>query len=170
MNWDMVSAIGEILGSVAVLVTLIYLAIQMRQNASAIQASTRQAILQEDQNMLLYVMNDPDLPMLRFKTELTDKEKIRLGCYMIMFLRMRENNWRQHKNGVLDNATWASYRSSIRTFASPRVISWINHPRIGESFDPEFIELVREILSSAPPLSRPIWLEAWDEIEPGSEG
>ena len=35
MNWDAVSAIGEIVGAVAVIVTLIYLAIQIRESARA---------------------------------------------------------------------------------------------------------------------------------------
>lgn len=42
MNWDMLSAIGEILGSVAVFVTLVYLTIQTRQSTAAIRANTRQ--------------------------------------------------------------------------------------------------------------------------------
>ncbi len=32
MNWDALGAIGELIGAVAVLLTLIYLAIQSRQN------------------------------------------------------------------------------------------------------------------------------------------
>ena len=46
MNWDALSAISEIVGAGAVLVTLIYLTVQMRQNTASVQAATRQAILQ----------------------------------------------------------------------------------------------------------------------------
>lgn len=32
MNWDAISAVGEIVGAAAVVLTLIYLAVQIRQN------------------------------------------------------------------------------------------------------------------------------------------
>jgi hypothetical protein len=35
LNWDAIGAIGEVLGAVAVVVTLIYLAVQLRQNTVA---------------------------------------------------------------------------------------------------------------------------------------
>ena len=44
MNWDAVSAIAEILGSIAVVVTLIYVAIQIRQSNRESQSSTAWAI------------------------------------------------------------------------------------------------------------------------------
>ena len=45
MNWDAVGAIGSILGAIAVVVTLFYLAAQMRQNTRAMRASARQALI-----------------------------------------------------------------------------------------------------------------------------
>jgi hypothetical protein len=33
MNWDAIGAIGEIVGALAVLITLIYLAMQIKQNS-----------------------------------------------------------------------------------------------------------------------------------------
>jgi len=38
MNWEAAGAIGEIVGSIAVLITLIYLAIQVRQNTRHVRA------------------------------------------------------------------------------------------------------------------------------------
>jgi hypothetical protein len=43
MNWDAIGAMGEILGALAVLVTLIYLAVQIRQNTSAVATATSKA-------------------------------------------------------------------------------------------------------------------------------
>jgi len=39
MNWDAIGAIGETVGALAVFLTLIYLAIQIRQNTKAVQAA-----------------------------------------------------------------------------------------------------------------------------------
>jgi hypothetical protein len=44
MNWDAVGAISQIVGAVLVGITLIYLAVQLRQNTSALKSSTFLAI------------------------------------------------------------------------------------------------------------------------------
>jgi hypothetical protein len=43
MNWEAVGAVGEILGAIAVLVTLIYLATQIKQHTLATRALTNSA-------------------------------------------------------------------------------------------------------------------------------
>ena len=42
MEWDAIGAIGEIVGAIAVVLTLGYLAVQMKQNAAATRAQTAQ--------------------------------------------------------------------------------------------------------------------------------
>ena len=44
MNWDAIGAIGEIVGAIAVFVTLVYLALQIRQNTIQSRASSHHAI------------------------------------------------------------------------------------------------------------------------------
>ena len=44
MNWEAVGAIGEVVGAFGVILTLGYLAIQVRQNSAVVRSSTRQAI------------------------------------------------------------------------------------------------------------------------------
>ena len=45
MNWDAIAAVGELLGASAVLVTLIYLAVQIRQNTSAVATATYESTM-----------------------------------------------------------------------------------------------------------------------------
>jgi len=42
MDWDAIGAVGEIVGAAAVVVTLVYLSIQMKQNTAAVQSSRRE--------------------------------------------------------------------------------------------------------------------------------
>ncbi len=43
MNWDALGAVGEIVGAVAVVATLVYLSIQIRQNTKSERASALDA-------------------------------------------------------------------------------------------------------------------------------
>lgn len=47
MNWDAIGAIGEIVGAIAVVATLIYFAIQMRQYTTGLRSATFNATMQE---------------------------------------------------------------------------------------------------------------------------
>jgi hypothetical protein len=38
VNWDAIGAVAEVIGALAVLITLIYLALQIRQNTRAINS------------------------------------------------------------------------------------------------------------------------------------
>ncbi len=40
MNWDAIGAIGEVLGALGVIATLIYLTTQLRLNTNAMRASS----------------------------------------------------------------------------------------------------------------------------------
>ena len=44
MNWDAIGAVGELIGAIAVVITLVYLAIQIRQNTKTVRASTYQSV------------------------------------------------------------------------------------------------------------------------------
>jgi hypothetical protein len=43
MNWEAIGAIGEIVGAVAVVATLFYLAVQVRQNSRFVERSNEYA-------------------------------------------------------------------------------------------------------------------------------
>ena len=45
MNWDAIGAGAEIMGALGVLVTLAYLAIQIRDNTRSLQAASLQSVL-----------------------------------------------------------------------------------------------------------------------------
>ena len=60
MNWDAISALSEFIGAIAVVVTLIYLAVQVRQNTQSIKTSTLQANTAL-WNSMFSAIADPDI-------------------------------------------------------------------------------------------------------------
>lgn len=41
MNWDAIGAIGEVVGALAVVISLVYLALQIRQNSRQVEEQIR---------------------------------------------------------------------------------------------------------------------------------
>jgi uncharacterized membrane protein len=67
VNWDAIGAVAEVIGALAVLITLIYLALQIRQNTRAINSSAldstvntisiaRQSIYENDDVARVYLV------------------------------------------------------------------------------------------------------------------
>ena len=64
---------------------------------------------------------------------------------------MRENNWFQHQNGILDDATWRAYRGSIlAVLSAPRRRTWWHDFWVERLFDPRFIAVLDDLISDAP--------------------
>ncbi|NKC01267.1 MAG: hypothetical protein GKR90_22600 [Pseudomonadales bacterium] len=151
MNWTKASAIAEITSSIAILVTLIYLAIEIGQNAEATNAEVRQSILASDQQFLEMIVADPRLNLMWYQSELSPEERTRLSFFLLTHMRMRENNWLQYQSGVLDTDTWNTYRSSlIVVLSTPQPRKWWENFNVERQFDPGFIDQVNKLIAGNP--------------------
>ncbi len=60
MDWEAIGAIGEVLGAVGVIVTLIYLSTQIRQNNKNLEETTASAVNESLLNLNGRISNDPE--------------------------------------------------------------------------------------------------------------
>jgi len=67
MSWDAIGAIGEIVGAIAVLATLIYLALQIRQNTKAVRLESRNSLQQAWSQVGSMMANSPEITELFIK-------------------------------------------------------------------------------------------------------
>jgi hypothetical protein len=51
MNWEAVAAIGELLGATGVIVSLLYLAVQVRQNTRQTRLAAQQAVSRSSESL-----------------------------------------------------------------------------------------------------------------------
>jgi hypothetical protein len=151
MNWTKVSAISEMLSSIAVLATLIYLTIGIKQNTEILQANMRQAVMATDVQIIWAAVTDPDIWLCQMKEHLTDDEKIKLHAYLIAFMRDREFVWRQYRAGALDQETWISYQQGIVGNLSQRQSRkwWEAFSKQG-AFPRAFVTFIDGLLANAP--------------------
>ena len=68
MSWDAVGAIGELVGSLAVLVTLAYVAIQVRHTRAQLEVSIQQKRYDTFRELLLETLRNPELRRTYDKT------------------------------------------------------------------------------------------------------
>lgn len=90
MNWEAIGAIGEILAAIAVVITLIYLAKQIRQNSQAVQVSALRDTTEQWHRWSETLASSPELADIVLRgnesyKQLADNEAIRYGAYVQMF-------------------------------------------------------------------------------------
>jgi len=86
MNWEAIGAIGEIVGAMAVVASLVYLATQIRQSTKVARSATRNAIAESAQRLGQDFIDDTGMAEIFVKhisgEELTPVEAIRSSGYL----------------------------------------------------------------------------------------
>ena len=109
MNWDAISAIAELLGALAVIVTLIYLAVQLRQQNTVTKAQIEQqradsviqlaTVLSVTENRILYTKVVLDRSLT--PADLSEEENIHLRIILSPLRANFENTYQQFQSGYI---------------------------------------------------------------------
>ena len=144
--------IAEIVASIAVVLTLGYLAYEVRQNTRVMEANARQQSAAQD---LAYVATALDPSVIARAVakrdegeELTSLEHSQLVYQQYMNFLIFENAYYQFRKGVLETGEWERYRHIVQVLIcghEPAIEMWTQF-QIG--FVPEFRGLVSEIQQS----------------------
>ena len=144
-------AIGELLGSIAVLATLVYLALQTRQNTMAIGAQLDAALITARQSALLTVATSNELGEALAEDRTVDipTNLYRLGMYWQSALTVYQWQRHQARRGLLPSYNEAGIAATLRfLFTTSRSIevAWEGYKA---NYRPEFVEWVEEQRSKA---------------------
>ena len=106
MDLTQLANLGEFIGGVAVLVTLVYLAIQIRQNTRAVQTASYAQAAEPFYGLLEQISRDGDFAKIVAKAlgppeTLTEIEELRFQGWASMVLYAYENLLRAYESGQI---------------------------------------------------------------------
>ena len=112
---------GEFVGAIAVVVTLGYLAVQIRDNTKAMQADSRYAVGQITLDLCLALSNDGEFANiwrrgLEDPTTLDSDERFRWNYHAYAVWDSYEINFTQWQRGVLSDGDWDKWRRAIKNY------------------------------------------------------
>jgi hypothetical protein len=114
MNWTAISTISELVGALAVVVTLFYVAAQIRQSTNAILANSRQTLLDADLGLISdFIDHAVDPHLIGDEVKSTPEDERRFTWLLVKAIRIREFAWHQYKSGHLDEKSWQSYMAPV---------------------------------------------------------
>jgi hypothetical protein len=148
---------GEFVGAVAIVITLVYLVIQIRQNTRMMRASIRQA--RSDSAVHLYSLGATSVVAeIREKESrgeaLTALEEERMFLWNICLWRQQQTVFFQAQDGLLDMQTANEQSAIVRTlmqYPSARRF-WADQRH---TFDSRFVARIDDTISNLPEGARP---------------
>ena len=119
MNWDAIGAIGEIVGAIAVVVSLVYVAYQVRQNTAALKVSTLQDLIANQTSAQNVVASSPQVAELWQRAddaydELTPAEHKQFMMFIISMLNVLVSARSNYEAGLQSEEVWKGW---IRGYA-----------------------------------------------------
>lgn len=111
--------IGEFVGALGVVVSLVYLARQMIQNTVSVRAASFNAMVQNSIRLLEHAFRDPEFAAFLAKAEadpasLSEAERVRWDSYMTAVWRHFGNLQYANRVGTLDGQMWDAYRADLK--------------------------------------------------------
>ena len=154
VNWEAVSAIGQVLGALAVVVSLIYLAAQVRQNTRVVRAATFQSVVETSLTFSTAIGAEGERAYtfnrgIAGAEDLTAAEEAQFIYLFHAWIRIVENGHYQFQSGMLEPQLWHGWVETARSLlgAPGGRRMWLTvRPRVRAAFA-EFVD--REVIPSA---------------------
>ena len=152
MNLDILGNIGEFVGAVGVIISLVYLSVQLRQNTKALRASSYQEISHNSRELLELLILDGEMAEIFTRGReggvevLTPVERVRWHAMLLAIFRHWDNLFYQYRNQMLERELWKSYQHVIRGYmAEVGFQEWWSEQRDG--FSMSLQELINGIIA-----------------------
>jgi hypothetical protein len=146
MDWGAIGAIAEAVGALAVIITLVYLTFQLRQNTKAIELSTYRGVIDDANQWQYKVIESPEIAELYIAgmrgDELSSSDRLRFSLLM---------------NTLFSHWGYAFGAETFEVVNTSQIAGVLSHPGGADhwrravanktiSLPPEFIKFVNGVL------------------------
>lgn len=146
MSWEAAGALSEMIGAAAVVVSVVYLAIQVRTASKAATTTLRDAVFASLYQWNYHLTADAAFAAMFHRglqdyESLSAEEKPRFIHTIYSFFKVFENIYRHFLQGAIDEATWSQNREPLFVFAhTPGGRLYLQSRKA--TFDPRFLQEV----------------------------
>ena len=146
MNWDAVGAIGELIGAVAVVISVLYLAWQVRSQVQEARLAAIHEVSEGFREGIAATFMDRQLAELFVKAKhdaesLSEADRLQFVAFVQRNYRVWEDAFYQHRKGRLDEPHWHSMERQYSSLLSWPGVRWVWKIR-REFYTAEFREYV----------------------------
>ena len=149
MNWDAISAVSQLVGSIAVVVSVLYLAVQLRRSTRVASVAAQDAAAAALRDVTKPFMENAELGRLwrigleDFKS-LSADDQARFFHAAHQFLKALETIHFHYIYGLLDAQLWQGWRELLRHYVATPGLAYYLDLR-GAVFSPRFQKFLSEL-------------------------
>ena len=156
MNWEAVGAIGELLGATAVIITLVYLAIQIRRHSENTWSQNINSQTLQLQSFV-HLQSQPEMLDLTYRayvenSELEGKDIVLLETYLASALFILRSDFMHFKKGLLPEEVWLKRKHAHKDHFSNRYArEWwlVTRASWEDDFAAEVDDVIRQVSDSS---------------------
>jgi hypothetical protein len=157
MNIESIANYADVIGGIAVVVSLIYVGVQVRKNTQVSQGIATQQTFASTQIIYSWHANNSEVSELWAKfykgEELTIAESVRNTQLMFGMIEQYQVYFVLHKLKLLDDESFRSFfRKILLVLATPTSIQWFSTNK--NFFRRDFVEFVENLLDENPHVFR----------------
>jgi hypothetical protein len=151
INWDAVHSISSMLEAIAVTLTVVYLAVEIKRNTHATHSQTYQFATQALGEMAAIVGQSKEKARLfsvgmADPSQLDNDEYLQFAYLGVSLFRRYENVFFQYQSGMINDDFWFGHRDNLLWFFHrPGTQAWWKERRLG------FSKSFREFLEATSP-------------------
>ena len=149
MNWEAIAAIAQLVGTIGVMVTLVFLAVEVRGNTKVANAQARHSLSEFVLRITIFRAEHADrFAKLESGAELTDGDRQFRYWSHIHFLLHAETYFHHHALGLMPDAHWGPYERWFAKYVKSPGFRQV-WDDIGPGFSEDFGRWVDAVLAKA---------------------
>ena len=155
MNWEIITAVGQMLGAIGVIISLVYLAIQIRSQKQESRSAAMNALVTHFSDLMRSQIEDVELCALWLRglhsfDELEGPSKLRFGSQLGRQIRIADSLYLHFLDGTLDPRLWRGFNRTIGDIAAyPGFQKW--WPTRKHWYSDELCALIDKHIQTAKP-------------------
>ena len=160
-NLDSIHKIGELIAAIAVVVSLLFVGVEVQQN-NQIQKQQATRSLVRDWSDAITAYTDPELACLfvrlgNDRANLTAQEATQIEAVLWRLYKVHEELHYQHEQGMIDESVWSGFRQLQIVQASYESyrVWWLGYQK---TFSPRFRKHMDKIMAATPVNPEPYFL------------
>lgn len=163
MNWDAIGAAGELVGAIAVFVTLLYLARQVRISNLAERQSAQRELMEASRDLIGQLSKDERLANIYLRGSardpgLTNSEVVQYRSFLMQMVMLWERLYWLKRDGKIDDWLWANNSMNRKEImSSPGFKSYFNDRK--HTFSKEFVDSMEIEVNSLTSSYRPLGIK-----------
>lgn len=174
MSLEQAAYLSQIFGAGAVLASLVFVGLQIRQNTQSQRIVAVGSLAAAIAAINVPAMQSPALGEALSKAmkdwgAASRDQRVLAHFFLFSYFKLAENAWYQHRSGALDATQWAGWEAMLRAFYHSEGVQRVWWPRRCRAYSPEFqkyladtplppkdIGSLDDLFSNVPPLQTEI--------------